>query len=97
MDVWTGPNRMSFLGITFTYLNEDFIIQRGILDMVKMNEKHTGIYIAKLFQSAMDLYGIKPDMLGGVTQDNASNCDSCTEALVGMGYGRRIFYSCFPK
>jgi hypothetical protein len=42
MDVWTGPNKMSFLGITFTYLDENFHIQRGLLHMVKMKQKHSG-------------------------------------------------------
>jgi hypothetical protein len=50
MDIWTGPNRMSFLGITFTYLDENFIIQRGLLDMVKMKKRHYGYYIANLFE-----------------------------------------------
>ena len=72
MDVWTGPNRMSFLGITFTYLDEDFAIQRGLLEMLKMKQKHTGAYIAELFQKAIDLYQLDKDMIGGVTQDNAS-------------------------
>ena len=95
MDVWTGPNRMSFLGITFTYLDDDFVIQRGLLDLVKMKKKHTGEYIAKLFQRVMDLYRIDKDMIGGITQDNASNCGTCIDALVGMGYDRHIFHGCF--
>ena len=95
MDGWTGPNHMSFLGITFTYLDEDFAIQRGLLEMIKMTQKHTGAYIAELFQKAMDLYQIDKDMIGGVTQDNASNCGSCTDVLVESGYDRQIFYGCF--
>ena len=95
MDVWTGPNKMSFLGMTFTYLDDNFTIQRGLLDMVKMNKKHSGKYIAKLFQRTMDLYSIDKDMVGGVTQDNASNCGTCVDALVEKGYDRDIFYGCF--
>lgn len=95
MDAWTGPNKMSFLGITFTYLDDDFRIQRGLLEMLKMKKKHTGVYIAKLFQKAMDLYGIEKNMVGGVTQDNASNCGSCTDTLVAQGYDRGIFFGCF--
>jgi hypothetical protein len=95
MDVWTGPNKMSFLGITFTYIDADFVIQRGLLDIVKLKGKHSGEYIAKLFQEVMDLYGIRKDMVGGVTQDNASNCRTCTDALVREGYSREIFYGCF--
>jgi hypothetical protein len=40
MDVWTGPNEMSFLGITFTYLDENFNIQRnasGIRNQMLVN------------------------------------------------------------
>ncbi len=66
MDVWTGPNRMSFLGITFTYLDDNFYIQRGLLDMIKMSKSHTGENIAKLFQRVMDLYCIGKDNIGGV-------------------------------
>jgi hypothetical protein len=95
MDAWTGPNRMAFLGITFTYLDEDFNIQRGLLEMVKMKEKHSGQYIAKLFLQALELYGIDKDMIGGVTQDNAANCGTCVEALVKDGFDRGIFYGCF--
>jgi hypothetical protein len=95
MDVWTGPNKMSFLGITFTYLDDDFTIQRGLLDMIKMKKSHTGEYIAKLFQDTMDLYCIDKNMVGGVTQDNASNCGTCVDALVQKGYEGQIFYGCF--
>jgi hypothetical protein len=50
--------------------------------MLKMKQRHTGFYIAKLFRKAMDWYQNDKDMVGGVTQDNASNCGSCTDALV---------------
>ena len=95
MDAWTGPNKMSFLGITFTYLDENFNIQRGLLEMVKMKEKHSGEYIASLFQQALLLYGIDKDMVGGVTQDNAANCGTCIDALVMDGFDRGTFYGCF--
>jgi hypothetical protein len=95
MDVWTGPNKMSFLGITFTYLDDNFTIQRGLLEMIKMKKSHTGEYIAKLFQKAMDLYCIDKNMINGVTQDNAANCGTCVDALVKQGYDRSIFYGCF--
>ena len=89
MDAWTGPNKMSFLGITFTYLDENFNIQRGLLEMVKMKDRHTGDYIAKLFLQA------QKDMIGGVTQDNAGNCGTCVDALVKGGFDRGILYGCF--
>jgi hypothetical protein len=95
MDAWTGPNKMSFLGITFTYLDENFDIQRGLLEMVKMKGKHSGEYIASLFQKALTLYDIDRDMIGGVTQDNAANCGTCVEALVKDGFDRGVFYGCF--
>lgn len=95
MDVWTGPNKMSFLGITFTYLDDDFNIQRGLLDMIKMKKSHSGEYIAKLFQDTMDLYCIDKNMVGGVTQDSAPNCGTCVDALVQKGYEGQIFYGCF--
>jgi hypothetical protein len=95
MDAWTGPNKMSFLGITFTYLDENFHIQRGLLEMVQMKRKHSGEYIASLFQKALSLYGIEKNMVGGVTQDNAANCNACIDALVGVGFDRGIFYGCF--
>ena len=63
--------------------------------MLKMKQKHTGAYIAELFQKAIDLYQLDKDMIGGVTQDNASNCGTCTDALVESGYDRQIFYGCF--
>jgi hypothetical protein len=34
-------------------------------------------------------------MVSGVTQDNASNCGTCVNALVEKGYDRGIFYGCF--
>lgn len=95
MDAWTGPNKMSFLGITFTYLDENFNIQRGLLEMVKMKERHSGRYIASLFKQALSLYGIDKDMVGGVTQHNAGNCGTCVDALVKDGFDRGIFYGCF--
>lgn len=95
IDAWTGPNKMSFLGITFTYLDEDFNIQRGLLEMIKMKEKHSGEYMAQLLLEALELYGIEKDMVGGVTQDNAANCGTCVDALVKAGFDRGTFYGCF--
>ena len=95
MDVWTGPNKMSFLGITFTYIDEDFVIRRGLLDMVKLKEKHSGYYMAEKFQEVLDTYKIDKDMIAGITQDNASNCGTCADALVENGFDRDIFYGCF--
>ncbi len=60
-----------------------------------MKKNHTGEYIAKLFQRTMDLYCLDKDMIGGVTQDNASNCGTCLDDLVKKGYDRGIFYGCF--
>ena len=96
MDAWTGPNKMSFLGLTFTYLDENFRIQRGLLDIVRLNGKHSGEKMALLFRQTLSLYGIDKKMVGGVTQDNAANCGSCIEALViGYDFDREIFYGCF--
>jgi hypothetical protein len=95
MDVWTGPNRMSFLGISFTYLDDDFVIQRGLLDMVKMRQNYSGEYIAGLFQGVMDLYGIKKNMIAGITKNNTSNWGTCSDFLVSKGYDRHIFHGCF--
>jgi hypothetical protein len=95
MDIWTGPNRMSFLGITFTYLDENFTIQRGLLDMVKMKKRHYGYYIANLFEETLSKYSIDKEMIAGVTQDNASNAGACVDALVEKGYDREIFFGCF--
>jgi hypothetical protein len=99
MDAWRGPNKNEFLGITFTYLDEDFNIQRGLLEMILMKKKHSGEYMAELFIKALNLYGIDKDryndMVGGVTQDNAGNCGTCVNALVKAGFDRGTFYRCF--
>lgn len=95
MDIWTGPNKMSFLGITFTFLDDDFKIQRGLLEMIKLKKRHTGYYIADLFEQALNLYSIDKEMIGGVTQDNASNAGSCVDALVVAGFDRQLFFGCF--
>jgi hypothetical protein len=34
-------------------------------------------------------------MIGGVTQDNASNAGACVDALVVKGYNREIFFDTF--
>jgi hypothetical protein len=34
-------------------------------------------------------------MVGGMTQDNAANCGTCTDSLVAKGYEQHIFYNCF--
>jgi hypothetical protein len=72
-------------------LDETFVIQRDLLDMVQMKQTQCGAYIAKLFQEIMDLYEIRKDMVGGVTQDNASNCGTCTDFLVDQGYETGCF------
>lgn len=91
MDLWKGPNTMPFLGITFAYLDENYDIKRGLLDLIKINDSSN---IAKSFQTVMDSYVIKKNMIGGIMQGNASSCGNCTNALVEMGYDRHVFFGC---
>jgi hypothetical protein len=48
-----------------------------------------------LFEAVMDNYNIDQDMIGGITQDNPSNCGTGFDALVEKGYDRQISYHCF--
>ena len=84
---------MSFLGITFTYIDEDFVIQRGVFWRWSNSRVNTAESISP--NCFMQLYGILKDMVGGVTQDNAFNCTAGADALVREGYNQEIFYGCF--
>jgi hypothetical protein len=52
------------------------------------------ICIANLFEETLSKYSIDNEMIGGVTQDNASNAGACVDALVEKGYNREIFFGC---
>ena len=87
---------MSFLGTTVCYLNENFELKRTLLDMAQVKGKHTGSRLAKSFLETLKLYGIKPEQVSGITQDNASNCKTLANDLIESGgFSKNQFLWCF--
>lgn len=95
MDVWTGPNKTSFLGITYAYFDNDLIMCRGTLELAPFKTSHTGKNIGLRFMTALELYGIIIARIGSITQDNASNCLACIDFLVSQGFDRNSLLPCF--
>jgi hypothetical protein len=64
--------------------------------MAPVKGKHTGAALAKVFQETLKVYGIKPDQVSGITQDNASNCRTLADELIeNGGFSRKQFLWCF--
>jgi hypothetical protein len=63
------------VGVSFSYINEDFSLIRGLLDMVPIKEqKHTSANLASLVVDSITKYGIDHSKIASITQHNTGNC-----------------------
>lgn len=78
-DCWSAGNGHEFMGVMVSFVHEGktFVVT---LDLVEMNEAHTGEYLAKRAYEVFEEYEIADCILGQVG-DNASNNDCMLDNL----------------
>ncbi|EHS64655.1 uncharacterized protein PGTG_21006 [Puccinia graminis f. sp. tritici CRL 75-36-700-3] len=83
LDVWQSPNVFDVLGLVIYRLVEegaDFRLESMPLDFVKLQQSHTGVYLAVTVDLIVEKFGVK-DKICGIVTDNASNNKTMIEDL----------------
>jgi hypothetical protein len=71
-DMWTGRNRLGFLGVTCSYIDENFKIHEQVLAVDYIRYPHTANHISDTLLTILDEWGIR-DLTHIITTDNGSN------------------------
>ncbi|KEP46987.1 hAT family dimerization protein [Rhizoctonia solani 123E] len=79
IDGWTSPTATSYLGLVVHWYSEGRL-WRAVLEMIRMERKHTGEYLAQTTAECFRRYDLT-DKLLSVCMDNASNNDTFTRYL----------------
>ncbi|OAV89064.1 hypothetical protein PTTG_28829 [Puccinia triticina 1-1 BBBD Race 1] len=84
LDVWQSPNGFNILGtVIYCLVEEDtggYHLEAMPLDFVKLQQSHTGFYLAEIVQLIIEKFDVK-DMICGIVTDNASNNQTMIEAI----------------
>ncbi|KNF00528.1 hypothetical protein PSTG_06220 [Puccinia striiformis f. sp. tritici PST-78] len=76
LDTWQSPNGFDVLGtVIYRMVEEDkggFHLEAMLLDFVRLQKSHTGVYLAETVQLIVDKFGLQ-DKIYGIVTDNASN------------------------
>lgn len=69
-DGWRSGNRLSLYGIVIFFLDDDDRLQKLVLDLPEVSQRHTGENIAAHVYAVLDTFGIQ-ERIGYFTLDNA--------------------------
>jgi hypothetical protein len=79
-DLWTARDRQGYIGITCSFINEEFELQEIMLACQYLEYPHTGKNIAqKILDIVLD-WGLEKKVIG-ITTDNGSNMVSASKLL----------------
>ena len=79
-DLWTSITTDGYLCITAHFIDQDWRLQKRILNFCFMPPPHTGIYLTEKIHALLTEWGIEKKLFS-ITLDNASNNDSFVEML----------------
>ena len=71
-DTWSSCTNLSYLSVTLHWIDNNWKMQRILLDIIPLHERHTGKNLAAAFLETIEYYDIGSRILT-VTTDNASN------------------------
>ena len=95
LDLWTSPNQISFLGITFHYISNDWNLVTKTIAFKEILDAHTGVNLAKSFNQIIQYYGIDSKICG-ITIDNAANNQTFIAELVPLhNFNKEMHFRCF--
>jgi hypothetical protein len=95
-DGWSSRNKYSLYGITCSFLDQHFRVQKIVLGLPELQVRHTGENIAAEVIEILSSYRIE-DKVGYFTLHNASNNDTATVAIAdyfGFEGGRQRQVRC---
>jgi len=76
-DMWTSTmSSESYLGLTIHYINQDWDLQRFLLDIVPFKTQHTGVNIANAISNVLEEFNLINKTLA-LTTDNESTMVVC--------------------
>ena len=86
LDCWTAPNRDSYFGVSASWIDEDWILRRGVIGMEYFDPPHTGKRMADLLQQILKEYNLEIGSIMTIVCDNASNNKTMIDALEATGF-----------
>jgi|SRR5271163_624960 len=85
-DLWTSPNYYAMAAVVGHFISAESKVESVLLALRDIIGPHSGANIAATVLDVLDEYEITPDRLGVFTLDNATNNDTCLQAI-GKAYG----------
>jgi len=79
-DIWSSPNDLSLLGVVAHFIDEKRQFRTALLALRRLFGHHGKADLAPLLKAIIDDYQLH-GKLGAFQMDNASNNDTCLEAL----------------
>src|SRR6266540_5465365 len=79
-DLWTSRSKHSYLGLTTTWINQNFEIMNVLLEITYFSTPHTAIEIASTIKKIMQKWKIE-DRVITITTDNDANIVSAIYKL----------------
>jgi hypothetical protein len=79
-DIWTSRQQIGFFGIHAHFYTPSGY-QNILLALPRQSSHHTGMALARTLYEKLSSYGVTSDRIGWFVADNASNNDTCLEAL----------------
>lgn len=86
LDCWTAPNRSSYFGVTASWIDEDWILRRGVIGMEYFKPPHTGLRMAELLIKILKEYDLNTKHIMSLVCDNASNNNTMVDELIYIGF-----------
>ncbi|CAJ0855644.1 2981_t:CDS:2, partial [Entrophospora sp. SA101] len=71
-DIWSNLSNEAFIGITVHYIDNNWNMRNFVLDIIQIQEQHTGINIANKILDIIEEFNLCTKTLA-ITSDNASN------------------------
>jgi hypothetical protein len=82
-DIWSSMTNQSYLGITLHYIDNNWNLKNLTLDVIHLEDHHTGNVIADKVFNLLDEFNLTTKVLS-FTTDNASNMLKFGEVLIDL-------------
>jgi len=82
-DAWTACTNQSYLSVTLHWIDDNWCLQRILLDLIPLHERHTGVSLAKNIIEQIEHFSLGTQVLS-LTADNASNMNVCGRHLASL-------------
>lgn len=80
IDLWSSPNRKSFLGICAQFVDHNYTLRKALLSLPQCRFSHSGEMIARHVLKTIKAYEVVRKT-GYIVGDNASSNDTCCKTI----------------